>query len=62
MVVLGGLGTLFGPLIGAVTFLLLEEGLSRVTEYPDLILGPMLLLVAIYVHGGISGLLAGRRG
>jgi branched-chain amino acid transport system permease protein len=62
MVVLGGLGTLFGPLIGAVTFLLLEEGLSRVTEYPDLILGPMLLLVAIYVHGGIEGLLAGRRG
>jgi branched-chain amino acid transport system permease protein len=62
MVVLGGLGTLFGPLIGAVTFLLLEEGLSRVTEYPDLILGPMLLLVAIYVHGGIGGLLAGRRG
>jgi branched-chain amino acid transport system permease protein len=62
MVVLGGLGTLFGPLIGAVTFLLLEEGLSRVTEYPDLVLGPLLLLVAIYVHGGIGGLLAGRRG
>src|ERR1700733_10047217 len=62
MVVLGGLGTLFGPLVGAVTFLLLEEGLSRLTEYPDLILGPLLLLVAIYVHGGIGGLLAGRRG
>ena len=58
MVVLGGLGSLFGPLIGAVTFLLLEEGLSRVTEYPDLILGPVLLLVAIYLHGGIDGLLA----
>jgi len=61
MVVLGGLGSLFGPLIGAVTFLLLEEGLSRLTEYPDLILGPVLLLVAIYVHGGIEGLLQGRR-
>jgi branched-chain amino acid transport system permease protein len=61
MAVLGGLGSLFGPLIGAVAFLLLEEGLSRVTEYPDLILGPILLLVAIYVHGGIDGLLAGRR-
>ena len=61
MVVLGGLGSLFGPLIGAVAFLLLEEGLSRFTEYPDLILGPILLLVAIYVHGGIDGLLAGRR-
>jgi branched-chain amino acid transport system permease protein len=60
MVVLGGLGSLFGPLIGAVTFLLLEEALSRVTQYPDLILGPVLLLVAIYVHGGIAGLLRGR--
>ncbi len=61
MVVLGGLASLFGPLIGAVTFLLLEEGLSRLTEYPDLILGPVLLLVAIYVNGGIEGLLEGRR-
>src|SRR6516225_1808862 len=61
MVVLGGLGSLFGPVIGAVIFLLLQEGLSRVTEYPDLILGPVLLLVAIYVHRGIGGLLEGRR-
>jgi branched-chain amino acid transport system permease protein len=61
MVALGGLGTLFGPLLGAVVFLLLEEGLSRLTEYPDLILGPILLVVAIYVNGGIEGLLEGRR-
>jgi branched-chain amino acid transport system permease protein len=61
MVVLGGLGTLFGPLIGAVTFLLVEEALSRVTEYPGLFLGPALLLVAIYLHGGIEGLIGGRR-
>jgi branched-chain amino acid transport system permease protein len=61
MVVLGGLGSLFGPLVGAAAFLLLEEGLSRLTEYPALILGPLLLLVAIYVNGGIEGLLEGRR-
>jgi branched-chain amino acid transport system permease protein len=61
MVVLGGSGSLFGPLIGTVAFLLLEEALSRVTEYPDLILGPVLLLVAIYLHGGIEGLLEWRR-
>jgi len=60
MVVLGGLGSLFGPLVGAATFLLLEEGLSRITQYPDLILGPVLLLVAIYVNGGIEGLIEGR--
>jgi branched-chain amino acid transport system permease protein len=61
MVVLGGLGSLFGPLLGTAAFLLLQEALSRLTQYPDLVLGPLLLLVAIYVHGGIEGLLEGRR-
>lgn len=63
MVVLGGMQAIFGPLIGALTFLVLEEGLSRVTEYSNLILGPFLLFVAIAMHGGIDGLIAGvRRG
>lgn len=63
MAVLGGMQAMFGPLIGAVTYLLLEEGLSRVTEFPNLILGPVLLLVAIAFHGGIDALIAGvRRG
>jgi branched-chain amino acid transport system permease protein len=61
MAVLGGMHSMFGPLIGAMTFLLLEEALSRVTVYPNLILGPLLLLVAIYLHGGIAGLLTGER-
>jgi branched-chain amino acid transport system permease protein len=60
MVVLGGLATPFGPLIGTVTYLLLEEALSRLTEYPGLFLGPTLLLVAIYLHGGIAGLFERR--
>jgi branched-chain amino acid transport system permease protein len=60
-VVLGGLGTPFGPLIGTATFLLLEEVLSRFTEYSGLFLGPGLLLVALYLRGGIEGLLEGRR-
>ena len=60
-VVLGGLGTPFGPLIGTATFLLLEEALSRVTEYSGLFLGPGLLLVALYLRGGIDGLIGGPR-
>jgi branched-chain amino acid transport system permease protein len=60
MVVLGGLATPFGPLIGTVTYLLLEEALSRVTEYPGLFLGPALLLVAIYLHGGVESLFERR--
>ncbi len=55
MVILGGLGSLFGPVIGTVSYLLLEEALSRVTEFSGLIIGPALLLVAIYLRGGIEG-------
>jgi len=61
MVVLGGMQAMFGPLIGALTFLVLEEGLSRVTVYSNLILGPFLLVVAIAMHGGIDSLIAGSR-
>jgi branched-chain amino acid transport system permease protein len=61
MVVLGGMQAMFGPLIGALTFLVLEEGLSRLTEYSNLILGPLLLVVAISIHGGIDGLVTRRR-
>jgi branched-chain amino acid transport system permease protein len=58
MAVLGGMGTVMGPVIGAVTLLVLEEGLSRVTEYWPIILGPLILLVVLYARGGIDGLLA----
>ncbi len=61
MAVLGGMQAMFGPLIGAMTFLLLDEALSRVTEFPDLILGPLLLFVAIYFNGGLAGLIGGGR-
>ena len=61
MAVLGGMHAMFGPLIGAMAFLLLEQGLSHVTDYPNLILGPLLLIVAIYVNGGIDGLIGGVR-
>ena len=59
MTVLGGLGTLFGPVIGAVAFLFLEEFLSGITEYWQLYFGPMLVLVVIFARGGIDGMLVG---
>ncbi len=58
MVVLGGMGSLFGPLIGAVALLVLEEVLSGITEYWQIILGPLLLLVVLFARGGIHGMLA----
>jgi branched-chain amino acid transport system permease protein len=57
MVILGGMGTLFGPVIGAVVYLVLEELLSQVTEYWALIMGPLLLLIVLFGRGGILGLL-----
>jgi len=57
MVILGGMGTLFGPVIGAVAYLVLEEMLSRVTEYWAMIMGPLLLLIVLFGRGGIMGLL-----
>ncbi len=59
MVVLGGMGSAFGPLIGAVALLVLEEALSGITEYWQIILGPLLLLVVLFARGGIDSLLAG---
>jgi len=55
--VLGGMGSLFGPLIGAVALLVFEEALSQITEYWQIILGPLLLLVVLFARGGIVGLL-----
>ena len=55
MVLLGGTGTLYGPIAGALAFLMLEETLSRLTEHWKAILGPVLVLVVLYAKGGIAG-------
>jgi branched-chain amino acid transport system permease protein len=57
MVILGGMGSLFGPVIGAIVYLVLEEFLSQLTEYWALIMGPLLLLIVLFGRGGIVGLL-----
>jgi branched-chain amino acid transport system permease protein len=77
MAVMGGMGSVFGPVIGAITLLVLEEALphligvatwvatgkeiAAVKEYWQLILGPMLLLIVLFARGGIDGLLTGLR-
>ncbi|MGJ4898034.1 branched-chain amino acid ABC transporter permease [Bradyrhizobium oligotrophicum] len=57
MVILGGMGTLMGPVVGSVVFLVLEEVLSQITEYWALIMGPLLLLIVLFGRGGIMGML-----
>jgi branched-chain amino acid transport system permease protein len=61
MAVLGGMGTVLGPVLGALALLLLEEALSGLTEYWQIIIGPLFLLVVLFARGGIDGLLVGMR-
>ena len=59
MVVLGGMGSLFGPVLGAAAFLLLEEWLADLTDHWQIFLGPILLLVVVFARRGIWGIVAG---
>ncbi len=55
------MGSLFGPVLGAIVYMALEEFLSQVTEEWALIMGPLLLLVVLFGRGGIVGLLGRLR-
>jgi branched-chain amino acid transport system permease protein len=55
IVVLGGLGTLHGAILGAALFSLLAEFLSGTTEHWAMIFGPILILVVLFARGGIAG-------
>jgi branched-chain amino acid transport system permease protein len=57
IVVIGGLGTVFGPLMGALLFLGLEEVLKGFTEHWMVIFGPLIVIVALLGKSGIIGLL-----
>ena len=58
MVVLGGIGTLTGPVIGAAGLLLLEELLPGFSEHWKLGLGVALILIVLFMRGGIAGFLS----
>ncbi len=61
MVILGGMGSLFGPVLGALSLLLAEEVLSTYTEHWMILLGPLLILVVLFARRGIYGLLTGAK-
>ena len=62
MVILGGVATIFGPVLGATVFIVLEEILSTYTVYWHLPFGLMLVLVVMYSRGGLTALLQGKGG
>ncbi len=55
MVLLGGVHTLVGPLVGAVTFTALQDSLSRSTDYWRAVLGASMLLLVLVFPQGIAG-------
>ena len=61
MVMLGGMASFEGAILGALLLVLTEEVLAGFTEHWRVLFGPFLVLVAIFARGGLAGLLAGRR-
>lgn len=62
MVLLGGLGTLFGPVLGAAVFLSLETTLAMYSEHWMIYMGPFLVLTVIFAKRGLFGFLTGDKG
>jgi len=57
MTVLGGFSNFFGPVIGALVYILLQDELQSLTQYWRFVLGAILALIVIAAPGGIAGLI-----
>ncbi|RVB35988.1 branched-chain amino acid ABC transporter permease [Mesorhizobium sp. M7A.F.Ca.CA.004.05.1.1] len=60
LIILGGKGRLFGPVAGAMLYVLFEFALGGFTERWQFFLGLILLGVVLFARGGLLGLLAGE--
>ena len=59
-IIIGGVGRLFGPVIGAMVFILLEHTLGGLSEFWHVYLGALLLGIVLFAKGGVIGAIAGR--
>ena len=57
MVVLGGMGTVMGPLVGTLALLSCEEVLKGMTDHWPIVLGPLIILVVLTARRGLYGYL-----
>src|SRR5438445_464150 len=55
MVMIGGLGTLVGPIIGGVFFILLQEQVSSYVQWYNIVIGLVLVLIVLFVPRGLLG-------
>ncbi len=60
-IIIGGVGRLFGPVIGAVLFVILEHVLGGISDYWLIYLGVLLLFIVLFARGGVIGTLVGRQ-
>ena len=56
MVILGGMASTAGPVLGAFALLLVEDLLAGWTEHWQVILGPLLVLSVIFFRRGLAGI------
>ena len=56
MVIIGGMGTLLGPIIGAIIIVILPELLRGLAEYRQVIYSFMLIFTIMFVPKGTIGL------
>lgn len=61
MAIIGGTGSFFGPILGAGVYVYFTDWVSRITERWEFILGVMFILLVMYVHRGLIGLVSVER-
>jgi branched-chain amino acid transport system permease protein len=64
MVMIGGLGTLAGPVVGGAFFVLLQEKVSSYVDWYFIVIGLVLIFIVLFMPKGLLGireLLGGRR-
>lgn len=58
MLILGGVGSLYGAVVGAFAFVALEELFSSVTTHWQLLLGTTIILLVIFLPGGLASVMS----
>ncbi|MGR3462064.1 MAG: branched-chain amino acid ABC transporter permease [Roseovarius sp.] len=61
LVILGGVARIIGPVVGAGLYVMLEHFLGQITDFWQVWLGLILLVIVLYARGGIVGLVSPRR-
>ena len=62
MVLVGGLGTIYGPAVAAIGLTFLSDGLAPLGAWRFIAVGVLIILVVRFYPGGIWGALDRRRG